>query len=140
MDFQPDFFQALNPGKETLSYEDRLSDLKIDDMSYIDPSLGARILGYLDLDNKRRLIKGSIENEKVFDLELVTIEQGDSFMGVALSLRAIPFLKALRSQGTEADYDGESVVLKDYPIEVYFEKGKVISIVWTEFPDSAVNS
>ncbi|AKK03956.1 hypothetical protein [Corynebacterium epidermidicanis] len=135
MDFQPEFFEALNPGKEPLSYEDRLIDLKIDDLTWIDPSLRARLLGYLEIENKQRLIKGSIKNERITAMELSPIERGDSFMGVDFSLRAIPFLKALLAKGIEAEYDGESVVLKDYPIEVYFEKGKVISIVWTEFPE-----
>ncbi|MEJ6014588.1 hypothetical protein WG936_12205 [Corynebacterium sp. H127] len=140
MDFQPDFFQALNPGKEPLSYEGRLMDIKIDDLTWIDPSLGSQALSYLEIGNKKRLIKGSIRDKKVVAMELVDIEPGDSFMGTDLSLRAIPFLKALLAKGIEADYDGETVVLKDYPIEIYFEKGKVISILWTEFPDSAVNS
>ncbi|MEJ6014562.1 hypothetical protein WG936_12040 [Corynebacterium sp. H127] len=140
MDFQIGFFEKLNPGNEPLSYEDRLIDLKVEDLTWIDPSLGSRVLGHLEIDDKKRLIKGSIRDKKVVAMELANIEPGDLFMGTDLSLRAVPFLKALRAQGIAADFDGESVVLKDCPIEVYFEKGKVISIVWTEFNDRQVNS
>ncbi|MEJ5928442.1 hypothetical protein WG915_07395 [Corynebacterium sp. H128] len=134
MDFELSFFEALSPGESPESYASCLAKIDIEDRTWIHPKLGAVIRGYTEIEGKQRLLQGSIKNRRVFDLELSEFEPNDTLLGIPLKLRAIPFHKALHAQGIPAHIDEEKISLDNAPIEIYYEKGKLSSIVWTAFP------
>ncbi|APM36482.1 hypothetical protein ACQXZL_10955 [Corynebacterium diphtheriae] len=97
---------------------------------FIKGSFSTRVVGHLPIDNSFRQVSVAIENETSSSIEIMTLERGDTFCGIPLKQRKIPFQNSLKSADIDFTYDDSGIDLTNAPVSFFIEGGRVASICW----------
>lgn len=101
--------------------------------------------GTADFNGEMRYVTLSFRDGRLFECEIPSLEEGDTFMGIPIPMRATKFQNELKKRDIPTKKESGSITITDTGVSFYVYEGEIATICWTatdsqtENPDSTQN-
>jgi hypothetical protein len=87
--------------------------------------------GAADFNGEMRNVKLAFRDGRLFECEIPSLEEGDTFLGIPIPMRATKFQNELKKRDISTKKESGGITLTDTGVSFYVYEGEIVTICWT---------